>query len=105
MPQVVEQAKALGAVRLQADTTTGNVAALAVLRDLGFTVTPDSRGHNVHLTFAYVRRPYTPTSRSELKTSQPMCMGPGFSRHRVITLSTMQGTVRGRDSCLLHRCG
>lgn len=52
MAQVVEQAKALGAVRLQADTTSGNAPALAVLRELGFTVTPGGGSHEVHADLA-----------------------------------------------------
>lgn len=48
MAEVMEEAKALGAVRLHADTTRDNAAALAVLRDLGFIRTPNGRGQDVH---------------------------------------------------------
>lgn len=46
--EVMAQAEALGAARVQADTTTDNAAALAVLRDLGFTLIQDSRSDEVH---------------------------------------------------------
>lgn len=48
MAGVVAQAEALGAIKLQADTTTDNAAALAVLRGLGFTLTQDSRSDEIH---------------------------------------------------------
>jgi ribosomal-protein-alanine N-acetyltransferase len=41
---VLREARAAGAARVQADTTAGNRAALAVLRRLGFTCTPQSDG-------------------------------------------------------------
>lgn len=48
MAEVVEQSKALGAIRLEASTTNGNAAAISVLRELGFTVTADRRSDEVH---------------------------------------------------------
>ena len=44
---VLSEAAAAGARRVQASTTTGNGAALAVLRQLGFTCAPDADGRTV----------------------------------------------------------
>jgi RimJ/RimL family protein N-acetyltransferase len=48
MVAALRQAATLGATEVRADTTVANAAALAVLRRLGFNLTPADNGHDVH---------------------------------------------------------
>lgn len=48
MVAALQQAAALGAVRVRADTTAGNAAALAVLSHLGFTISRGDDSQDVH---------------------------------------------------------